>query len=149
MKERCLMFWARSISCGWPAARWRHFAPGLEIGRNGRTQPFGRTRPASRHKSNIAIVTSLRQLFLLHTECVTRCSTHKTETRMRRKADKFLCIETSRGPMFGVRGLGGEQWRKVWQIFESGGPNPPNEVHILRQISIVRWSAVSLPLVPV
>ncbi len=27
-------------ACGWPAAKWRHFAHGLEIGRCGRSLPF-------------------------------------------------------------------------------------------------------------
>ncbi len=30
--------------CDWPAAKWRHFAPGLQMGRSGQSQPFGLTR---------------------------------------------------------------------------------------------------------
>ncbi len=32
--------------CGWLAAKWHHFAPGLEIGPSGQSHPVGLTRPA-------------------------------------------------------------------------------------------------------
>ncbi len=41
--------WARSIyACA--AAKWRHCAPGLEMGRSGRSQPLRLTRPAGTWK---------------------------------------------------------------------------------------------------
>ncbi len=53
---RFLCHWVRLIYvCGTPVVKWRHFAPGLEIGRSGRGQPFGLTRPAGRRKSNAPI----------------------------------------------------------------------------------------------
>ncbi len=40
-------FFSYSVrACGWPAVKWRHFAPGLEMGRSERGQPFRLTRLA-------------------------------------------------------------------------------------------------------
>ncbi len=39
----------------WPGAKWRHFAPGLEVERRGRSQTFGLIRPVRTRKGNTSI----------------------------------------------------------------------------------------------
>ncbi len=75
----------------WPEAKLRLFAPSLEMGLSGRSQPFGLTRPADTRKWNITIFLS----------CIKCGTAHGARAARRFWTAQTKCVspQTVHGPM--------------------------------------------------